>query len=83
MENLDLSNPEQLNVLVIDDNPLVHDLVTRALYQQGILNVRTAENAFYGLALCAKIHFHIVVTAFNVKSDRDGYHILEEMKFKG
>lgn len=83
MENLDLSNPEQLNVLVIDDNPLVHDLVKRALYQQGILNVRTAENAFYGLALCAKIHFHIVVTAFNVKSDRDGYHILEEMKFKG
>lgn len=83
MESLDLSNPEQLNVLVIDDNPLVHDLVKRALYQQGILNVRTAENAFYGLALCAKIKFHIVVTAFNVKSDRDGYHILEEMKFKG
>lgn len=83
MENLDLSNPEQLNVLVIDDNPLVHDLIKRALYQQGIVNVRTAANAFYGLALCAKMHFHIVITAFNVKSDRDGYHILEEMKFKG
>lgn len=83
MTSIDLNNPEQLNVLVIDDNPLVHDLVKRALYQQGIHNVRTAENAFYGLALCAKINFHIVVTAFNVKSDRDGYHILEEMKFKG
>lgn len=83
MANIDLNNPEQLNVLVIDDNPLVHDLVKRALYQQGIHNVRTAENAFYGLALCAKMHFHIVVTAYNVKSDKDGYHILEEMKFKG
>lgn len=83
MASIDLENPEQLNVLVIDDNPLVHDLVKRALYQQGVQNVRTAENAFYGLALCAKMHFHIVVTAYNVKSDRDGYHILEEMKFKG
>lgn len=83
MTDLDLTKPEQLNVLVIDDNPLIHDLIKRALYQQGVINVRTAENAFYGLALCAKMHFHIVVTAYNVKSDRDGYHILEEMKFKG
>jgi len=83
VESINLDNLEELNVLIIDDNRLVHDLIKRSLYQLGIHNVRSAENAFYGLQLCAQTDFHVVITAFNVKSDRDGYHILEEMKFKG
>lgn len=83
MESSALGDYEQLNVLVIDDNPLVHDLLKRALYKLGIHNVKCAENAYYGLRLCAQTDFHVVLTAFNVKSDRDGFHILEEMKFKG
>jgi DNA-binding response OmpR family regulator len=72
-----------LNVLVIDDNLLVHDLLKRTLYDLGVVNVKCAENAFYGLRLCNEIRFDVVVCAFNVKSDKDGFHILEEMKFKG
>ncbi len=72
-----------LNVLVIDDNLLVHDLLKKTLYDMGILNVKCAENAYYGLRLCNEMRFDIVLCAFNVKSDKDGFHILEEMKFKG
>lgn len=83
MTSLPIRNPESINVLVIDDNPLIHDILKRSFYQLGITNVRCAENAFYGLRLCAEENFDVVICAFNVKSDRDGFHILEEMKFKG
>lgn len=78
-----ITNLSELNVLVIDDNTLVHDLLKHTFYEMGIVNVRCAENAFYGLRLCTEMQFHIVICAFNVKSDKDGFHILEEMKFKG
>ena len=72
-----------LNVLIIDDNVLVHDVIKHTLFEIGIHNIRTAENAYYGLKLCSDIQFDVVLCAFNVKSDRDGFHILEEMKYKG
>lgn len=83
MESEGLQNLKEMNVLIIDDNTVVHDLLKRSLWEMGISNVKCAENAFYGLRLCAEMQFHIVICAFNVKSDRDGFHILEEMKFKG
>jgi len=83
METTGLNKLNELNALIIDDNTLVHDLLKRSLYELGISNVKCAENAFYGLRLCAEMTFHIVICAFNVKSDKDGFHILEEMKFKG
>lgn len=83
MEYTGLNELNELNVLIIDDNTLVHDLLKRAFYEIGISNVKCAENAFYGLRLCAEMTFHIVICAFNVKSDKDGFHILEELKFKG
>jgi len=48
-----------------------------------IREVRRAQNAYYGLKLCSEMHFHIVVCSFNVESDKDGFHLLEELKFKG
>ncbi|GAB2991468.1 response regulator [Psychrosphaera aestuarii] len=83
MEFEGLKPIEQLNVLIIDDNLLVHDLLKRALYDLEIRNIKCAENAYYGLRLCAETQFDVVICAFNVKSDKDGFHILEEMKFKG
>lgn len=83
MASTGLQNLNELNVLIIDDNTIVHDVLKRSLWELGITNVKCAENAFYGLRLCAEMHFHIVICAFNVKSDKDGFHILEEMKFKG
>jgi tetratricopeptide (TPR) repeat protein len=74
---------DQLNVLVIDDNSLVHSILKESLFALGIKEVHCVQNAYYGLRLCNEMHFHIVICAFNVKSDKDGYHLLEELKFKG
>lgn len=83
MEKQDLGHYPTLNVLIIDDQTLVHDTLTAALSELGIINIKYAENAYYGLRLCENTRFHLILCAFNVKSDKDGFHLLEEMKFKG
>jgi tetratricopeptide (TPR) repeat protein len=83
VEKNTLAQLDQLNVLVIDDNLLVHSILKESLFALGIKEVRCAQNAYYGLRLCDEMHFHIVICAFNVKSDKDGFHLLEELKFKG
>ncbi|GHF87182.1 response regulator [Thalassotalea marina] len=74
---------EDLQVLVIDDNTLIHDTMKKAFYDVGIREVRCAQNAYYGLRLCNDMQFQVVICAFNVNSDKDGFHLLEELKFKG
>lgn len=71
------------NILIIDAQMLVHDVIKSALTDMGINNIKSAENAYYALRLCEKTHFDIVMIAFDVRSDKDGFHLLEEMKFKG
>ncbi|WP_085283932.1 response regulator [Colwellia chukchiensis] len=83
VEKNTLAQLDQLNVLVIDDNLLVHSVLKESLFSLGIREVRCVQNAYYGLRLCDEMHFHIVICAFNVKSDKDGFHLLEELKFKG
>ncbi|WP_448565202.1 response regulator [Thalassotalea ganghwensis] len=78
-----LTNFEQLRVLVIDDNVLVHDVLKKAFYDIGIRLVSCAQNAYYGLRLCNETKFDVVICSFNVNSDRDGFHLLEELKVKG
>lgn len=73
----------ELNVLIIDDQTLVHGLVKSALFEIGIRNVRTAENSYYAARLCSETRFDIILISFNVKSDKDGFHLLEELKLKG
>ncbi|GLX78155.1 response regulator [Thalassotalea insulae] len=72
-----------LKVLIIDDNTLVQDALKHTLYNMDIREVRCAQNAYFGLKLCSETKFHIIICAFNVKSDKDGFHLLEELKFKG
>jgi tetratricopeptide (TPR) repeat protein len=83
VEQNTLAQLDKLNVLIIDDNLLVHHVLKESLFALGIKEVRCAENAYYGLRLCDEMHFHIIICAFNVKSDKDGFHLLEELKFKG
>lgn len=73
----------ELSVLIIDDQALVHDIIKTALLDVGIDKVRTAENAFFALRLCQSQQFDIIMVAFNVNSDKDGFSLLEEMKLKG
>ncbi|NTS75289.1 response regulator [Catenovulum sp. SM1970] len=83
MDKQDLAHYPSLNVLIIDDQTLVHNTIKSALFELGVNNIKTAENAYYALRLCQQMPFHIVICAFNVQSDKDGFHLLEEMKFKG
>jgi len=86
MEDVDkntLAQLDELNVLIIDDNLLVHSVLKESLFALGIKQIRCAQNSYYGLRLCDEMHFHIIICAFNVKSDKDGFHLLEELKFKG
>lgn len=73
----------ELSALIIDEQILVHDVIKAALVDLGVLSVRTAENAYYAARLCAETHFDIIFISFNVKSDKDGFHLLEELKVKG
>lgn len=82
MELQELTASDKLNVLIIDDQVLVQNVIKASLFELGIANVKCAENAYYALRLCEQTTFHVVICAFNVKSDKDGFHLLEELKFK-
>ena len=82
MDQDELTAYNKLNVLIIDDQVLVQNVIKSALVELGIENIKCAENAYYALRLCEQTSFHVVICAFNVKSDKDGFHLLEELKFK-
>lgn len=82
MEQEELTAYDKLNVLIIDDQILVQNVIKSALLELGIVNIKYTENSYYALRLCEQTLFHVVICAFNVKSDKDGFHLLEELKFK-
>lgn len=78
-----VKSPAELSALIIDEQSLVHDVIKASLVDLGVMAVRTAENAYYAARLCAEMQFDIIFISFNVKSDKDGFHLLEELKIKG
>jgi len=71
---------EELHVLVIDNQGLVHDVIASALHEIGIKNVSSAFNAFHAKRLCESRQYDFVLLAFNVSHDKDGFHLFEELK---
>ncbi len=78
----ELDDLSQLEVLVIDDNLDTHNILKEGLTELGVGSIQCAQNAFDGLNLCEQASFHVIICAFNVKSDKDGFHLFEELKFK-
>lgn len=74
------THKEELSVLVIDNQGLVHDVISSALNAMGIKQVSSALNAFHALRLCEKKQYDFVLIAFNVSNDKDGFHLFEELK---
>lgn len=72
-----------LNALIIDEDPIVHELIKSAMLEKGVSNIATAENAYFAVRRCEQVKFDIILISFNVRSDKDGFHLLEELKFKG
>ncbi|MEW9796632.1 response regulator [Alteromonas sp. CYL-A6] len=74
---------EELKILVIDNQSLVHEVVGSALNEMGIRKVFSALNAYHALRLCDDNKFDFILIAFNVSNDRDGFHLFEELKHLG
>lgn len=73
----------EFTALIIDEDPIIHQLLQNCLLDIGVGYVNTAQNAFYAVRRCEEVKFDIIFVSFNVKSDKDGFHLLEELKFKG
>lgn len=70
-------------MLVIDGQSLVTDTIKSALTEIGISTCKSAENAFYALRLCEETKFDVVLISFDIRSDKDGFNLLEELRLKG
>ena len=71
---------DELKVLVVDDQALIHDMVKSALVELGVKQVSSAQNAFHAVRLCQQDTYDVVLLSFNVSSDKDGFHLFEELK---
>lgn len=71
---------EDLRALIIDNQGLVHDVISNSLKDAGIRRMDSAFNAFHALRLCENNHYDMVMIAFNVSSDKDGFHLFEELR---
>ncbi|MBE1300606.1 MAG: response regulator [Alteromonadaceae bacterium] len=78
-----MKSVRELNALIIDEESLVHDLIHSCWVEMGFGLVNSAQNAYFAVRRCEEVHFDIFFIAFNVASDKDGFHLLEELKFKG
>lgn len=73
-------SPEELKVLIIDNQGLVHDQIISALRDSGVKHISSAFNAFHAVRLCKQHTFDMVMLAFNVSNDKDGFHLFEELR---
>lgn len=74
---------EELSAIVIDQQALIRDAIKSVLLQAGVRNVFPCSNAFEALSACGSESFDLVFISFNLNRDKDGFHLLEELKFKG
>ncbi|GGF55133.1 response regulator [Alteromonas lipolytica] len=71
---------DELKILVVDNQGLIHDIIKSALTELGVKQVSSAQNAFHAVRLCQQDQFDVVLLSFNVSSDKDGFHLFEELK---
>ncbi len=58
--------PEDINVLVVDDSSLALNHITRALYSAGIINVSQACDGTDALRAMSEQEFDLIITDFNM-----------------
>ena len=78
----DLKKVQALNTIIIDQQVLVRDAIKSVLLEVGIRNIQQSSNAFEALSMCGQEEFDLVFISFNLNKDKDGFHLLEELKFK-
>lgn len=74
---------DELSAIIIDQQTLVKDALKSVLFQIGVNNVRAVSGASRALAEFKKQSFELVFIAFDLNTDKDGFHLLEELKLNG
>lgn len=72
----------EANAIVIDQQRLIRDTLRSVLVQAGVRDVFACSNAFEALSACRNKEFDLIFISFNLNLDKDGFHLLEELKFK-
>ena len=74
---------EELSAIIIDQQMLIRDAIKSVLLDAGIGKIHLCSNAFEALSACGSEDFDLVFLSFNLSRDKDGFHLPEELKFKG
>ena len=74
---------DELNAIIIDQQMLIRDSLKSVLLQAGVNHVVACSNAFEALTCFRNREFDLVFVSFDLSRDRDGFHLLEELRFKG
>jgi len=59
-------NPEDINVLLVDDSPFARKHISRVLNNMGIEKITEAENGLAGIEILKQQSFDLIVTDFNM-----------------
>ncbi|AWL13133.1 hypothetical protein HMF8227_02681 [Saliniradius amylolyticus] len=74
---------DQLSAIIIDQQALVRDSLKNTLYRIGVPYIRGADRAHQAISEFRQRDFELVLISFDLNADKDGFHLLEELKFKG
>jgi len=77
--NLETFNPEDLNVLIVDDSPLARKHIKRTLTGLGIENFAEATDGVEALKVLSDNYFDLVVTDYNMPN-MDGKELVEHIR---
>ncbi len=69
-------------IVLIDEQRLTRDAIRHELLNLGVAYIRGAANGFEANQAFARKRFDLVFISFNLNTDKDGFHLLEELKFK-
>jgi two-component system, chemotaxis family, chemotaxis protein CheY len=77
-EQLDFEDldPENLEVLVVDDSPLARKMICRTLSKMGIVKITEAGDGSEAIPLIQSEHFDLIVSDYNMPNV-DGHQLLQ------
>ncbi|WP_199611384.1 response regulator [Flocculibacter collagenilyticus] len=77
-----VSFASDINILIIDDQPLAQSYMRYSLESLGYRNVAIAEKAERAIRLSRERNFDLMICSFNLRHGKDGYQLYEELKSK-
>ncbi|MFY8272756.1 response regulator [Pseudoalteromonas sp. SSDWG2] len=70
------------HILIVEEQPLALSYMKQSLERLGYKALRFAESANAAKELCKDQKFDLIICAFNLSKNQDGYQLYEELKVK-